>query len=175
MSKQEQVSEAAEQLAQNNAAEAPTAGRRAEREFEQMRDEFRQNAAGQFNEAVREFQQEVERLSAQQEEISQRMAGDPGTSEDTGLRGDGDDRGELSENLREQAEDLGILLEKMQETVEQAEESSRCLLNDFMILYRETKQRQTERKLEEAANLLERGFQPQAEELNATLAKVLSR
>ncbi|MEC7409659.1 MAG: hypothetical protein VYB72_12650, partial [Planctomycetota bacterium] len=57
----EQVSEAAEQLAQNNAAEALTAGRRAEREFEQMRDEFRQNAAGQFNEAVREFQQEVER------------------------------------------------------------------------------------------------------------------
>ena len=65
----ENVRRAGEALERNDAAEALTAGRRAEREFEEMRDEFRQQAAGEFNEMMREMRTDAQELDRKQEEL----------------------------------------------------------------------------------------------------------
>ena len=162
----DQVQQAAQELASDDPSEALTAGRRAEREFEAMRDEFRQRASGQFNERMRQLQSDAQQLSSRQQELSADMEQpESPTQSPSGLRAESNQREEVTTKLREQAEDLESILQTMQETVEDAEETEPLLAQKLYDAFRESNQRQTRRQLEESANLLDRGFQPQSKEL----------
>lgn len=158
----ENVRQAAEALQQDDAAEALTSGKRAEREFEEMRDEFRQRAASEFNDSVREMRREAQELDQQQEQLAEQLKeieqdGQPG------LRNE-DTREQILETLESQEQRLGELLDQMQKTVEEAENAEPLLAQKLYDSYRKTKQRQIEERLQNTSELFDRGFDPQARE-----------
>ena len=163
-STREQIRQASEQLQENNASEALTSGRRAERELEEMRDEFRQRASGQFNERMRELQKDATAINNRQQDIANRLNEQDNPTQQSGLRPD-KARDDLTKELQEQAQELDNLLESMQMTVEESEEAEPLLAQRLYEAFRESRQRQTQQKLEESASLLERGFSPQAQDL----------
>ncbi|QOV88291.1 DUF4175 family protein [Humisphaera borealis] len=70
----EDVRKAAEALEQNKTQEASAAGARAEQKLNQMKEEFRRQAAGQFGEAVENMRQEARQLDQKQQELSDQLA-----------------------------------------------------------------------------------------------------
>ncbi|MEE2938319.1 MAG: hypothetical protein VYA84_20205 [Planctomycetota bacterium] len=169
----ENVRRASDALEQNDASEALTAGRRAEREFEEMRDEFRQRAAGQFNEAVRDMRREAQEIDERQEELSEQLRETEQPAQ-AGLRAK-NDRDELEEKLQDQRERLGELLEQMQETVEQSEVAEPLLAQKLYDSFRRTQQRQTDRQLNDTAELVRRGFDAEAREVEREASEGLDQ
>ena len=159
----ENVRKATEALEKKDASEALTAGKRAEREFEDMRDDFRKRAAGQFNDAVREMRSSAQKLDETQEELSEKL--DKMDTEDNspGLRGN-NQRDSVTKQLDEQRERLGELLDKMQRTVEEAEAAEPLLAEKLYDSFRKTQQRQVDRRLQDTAELFKRGFDAEARE-----------
>ncbi|MCO6457750.1 MAG: hypothetical protein J5I93_20795, partial [Pirellulaceae bacterium] len=158
----ENVRQTAESLEEGDVPQALSAGTRAEREFEQLRDEFRQQAADQFTEEARDLRQQARELDRQQTELGERLANldqpQPGS-----LRG-ADAREDVERDLRQQQQDLDKLLERMQETVLEAEAAEPLLAQKLYDAFRQASQRRVGDRLEAASELLNRGFQPQAAE-----------
>ena len=162
----ENVRRAGEALERNDAAEALTAGRRAEREFEEMRDDFRQQAAGEFNEMMREMRTDAQELDQKQEELSEELQKLDQPDQNAGLRGS-NNREQIREDLEAQREKLTELLERMRTTVEESEAAEPLLAQKLYDSYRQTQQRQVERQLRDTSELLRRGFEPQARDMEA--------
>ncbi len=146
-------------------SEALTSGTRAEREFEQMRDELRQQAAEQFNEEMREVRQQARDLDEKQQELSQQLR-EANQSPQPGLRPSSDAE-EISRQLDEQGEDLDSLLNRIQQTVMDAEEAEPLLAEKLYEAHRETEQRQTRQNLRGASEFFQNGFRDQAQELES--------
>ncbi len=158
----ENVRQASEALQQQEASQALTAGTRAEREFEEMREAVREATAGQFNDAMREMRQQARQLAEQQDALAEQLQQEE-TAPDVsaGLRG-GADRGETAEAMQRQSETLEQLLQRMQQTIEQSEEIEPLLAEKLYESFRRSQRDQTEERLELTAELLERGLTPQA-------------
>lgn len=168
----ENVREASEALDQNDASQALTSGKRAERQFEELRDEFRQQAAGQFDEAVKELREDARELEEQQKQIDEQLsptsdnvsaASKP--SDNPGLR-PSDEQSNVGNAIERQRESLDELLEKMQETVAEAEEAEPLLAQKLYDSYRKAKQQRLAEKLQLADRLSERGMSREAGEAN---------
>jgi hypothetical protein len=156
----ENVRQAAEALQENDASKALSAGKRAERELEEMRDEFRQRTAGQFNDAVREMRDDAAELDELQQELSKQLnqqRNDPSP----GVRAATDEQ-QLEAEIQSQRERLSELQEKMQETVEQAETVEPLLAESLYDSFRRTQQRQVDERLNETSQLLQNGFTEEA-------------
>ncbi|MGB7347565.1 MAG: hypothetical protein WBD20_25305 [Pirellulaceae bacterium] len=160
----ENVRKATEALEKNDASAALTAGKRAEREFEEMRDEFRKKAAGEFNETVRQLRADAQELDQNQEKLSEQLKDIEDQPATPGLRSE-TDRSEIEESIRQQRQKLSGLLEQMQETVQEAEEAEPLLAEKLYESFRKTQQRQIDRKLNDTSELLRRGFSAEAREL----------
>ncbi len=160
----ENVRKATEALENKDTSQALSAGRRAERQFEEMRDEFRRQASGQFDEAVKEMRREARELDQQEDQLAERLAEFEDPKQTSGLRGD--DRSEqIQEQIEKQRERLKKLQEQMQETVEQAETAEPLLAQNLYDSFRRTQQQQVDRQLRDTGELLRRGFEPQAREM----------
>ena len=171
----ENVRQASEALEQQDASQALAAGRRAEREFEELRDEFRQKAAGQFNETVRDMRSKAQELDDKEKEIAEDLEKMSEPKERTpGLRGD-DQREELAKALDQQKEDLGQLLNQMKDTVEQAEVAEPLLAQKLYDSYRKTQQRQTQQRLDNTNQLLQRGFDEEAQQYEKAVGEGLQK
>ncbi|SMP78471.1 hypothetical protein SAMN06265222_12621 [Neorhodopirellula lusitana] len=161
----ENVRQASEALQQNDASKALSAGKRAERELEEMREEFRERAAGQFNDAVRDMRNEASELDERQQDISNRLQqqeSDPAP----GLRA-GEGQKQLEEEIQSQRDRLRELQDKMQETVEQAETAEPLLAETLYDSFRRSQQRQVDDRLNDASELLKNGFTEEASNAEA--------
>lgn len=154
----ENVKNATESLARNEPSEALSAGTRAEQQFEQMRDELRQQSANQFNQQMKEMVQQAQDLSEQQKEISQKVQQPEPVTETPGLRAENSTEN-LAKEFKEQSDKLGSLLDKMQETVANAESSEPLLADKLYDAFRETKQKGIEEGLNQLSELSEQGIE----------------
>ena len=157
----ENVRKATEALEQNDASKALTAGKRAEREFEEMRDEFRQRAAGEFDQRVRDMRSAAQELSDAQEQIGKEMAETQPSKASPGLRSE-DEPSDMEDSIRGQREKLSELMEQMQQTVQEAEDAEPLLAQKLYDSFRKTQQRQVDQKLSDTSELLKRGFAEEA-------------
>jgi hypothetical protein len=157
----ENVRRASEALEEGQVSQAAAAGTRAEREFEELREEFRRQASGRFGEAMREMRDDARRLDAEEGEIARRLDGLEGAESRT-LRGPGG-RAEIEEALERQRGELGGLLERMEKTIREAEEPEPLLANELYDALRTARQEKLEDSLEVTRELLERGFVGEAE------------
>lgn len=168
----ENLRQSSEALEQNDVSQSLSSGTRAERQFEQLRDEFRNQTANQFSEEMREMQQQARDLEGQQQKLSQDLA-ELGDQRQLRL-GDRGQRDRLGEDIESQREDLDALLERMRETVEQAENVEPLLAQKLYDSYREARQRRVDENLEGMSQLLRRGLDPQVSEVEEKVGEAIT-
>ncbi|MCA9053832.1 MAG: hypothetical protein KDA75_08340, partial [Planctomycetaceae bacterium] len=124
----ERVFQSAQALKDQQTSRALAEGTRAQRELDQLKEQLRQQTAGQFDEAVRELRDEARQLAQKQEEIGKEMQGGPEQSSKSGDRQrpslretPQEDRTQVAEALAEQQQRLGEMLQRMRSLVESAE------------------------------------------------------
>lgn len=156
----ENVRRASEALREGRASRAMADGARAEREFNELRDEFRQRSARQFAEEMREMRADAERLDRNEGDLSTRLGQLTG-QEEKSLRGSSE-REQIEQGLEQQKQEIDGLLERMQETVKQAEKPEPLLAEKLYDTARQTRHTRTDESLDVAKQLLERGFVDEA-------------
>ncbi len=151
------IRRASEALEQGMVSQAAAAGERAADELNNLRDDFRQQTAGQFTEAMNQMRDDARKLDENEQDLSKRME-QLGKEQQRSLRDTGD-RQQINEGLEQQKHDLNKLVDQMRQTVEQAETSEPLLSKQLYETVRETTHEQKpDRALDTTRQLLERGF-----------------
>ncbi len=154
--------QASESLRQEQLAPALNSGTRAERELEQVRDEFRRRTANQFSDEMRSMRDDARELSRREQELGDRLEQLNNAQRPT-LRDT--ERTDIVEQMGEQRKRLGELTESMKTVSEAAETSEPLLSKQLYDTLRDTAQRNADRSMEITSELLRRGFVPQAGEV----------
>ncbi len=163
------IRQSAEELEQGMVSRAVTSATRAQRQLEQMRDEFRRSTSGQFTEQMRDMRQQAQQLDQRQkeiaEEIKQQIDSDQKTLTDSGTNR------ELADQTNQQKQSVEGLLEQMKDVSEQAETSEPLLSRKLYDTLRKTSSDNVDRALEVTSELLRRNFLPQAQEMEQRAGK----
>jgi hypothetical protein len=154
----ENVRQATESLENKDPNEALAAGTRAEREFEQMRDELRQQSANQFADRMKDMVQQSRELNEKQKQLNEKATQEPQPEENSGLRAESTES-QLPQELKDQSQQLTKLLDQMQQTVTEAETSEPLLADKLYDSFRETKQQNIEENLQQLSQLAEQGVE----------------
>jgi hypothetical protein len=162
----ENVQRSSEALQQGDLSKAANEGTRAERELEELRDEFQKQTAGQFNEQMRQMRNEVQDLQSEQEELSDRLKNQDEDDAETNRLDGTDKRKELMEGFRKGQQQVEELREKIKETIEEADELEPLLADELYDTYRETEKSRPDRALQYSADAIERGFDEDAERIH---------
>ncbi|HEY3394499.1 MAG TPA: DUF4175 family protein [Lacipirellulaceae bacterium] len=154
------VQQASEALEQGQLSQAVTEGTRAGRQLNELRDQFRQQAANRFSEEMTEMRRAARNLDEQQQRLSEQLNEQnqgPGRSlRDTGARA------EVAEGLGEQRQQLGELLDEMRQTIEEAEEPEPLLSKQLYDTVREAHQQRVENAIDVARRLVDVGIEREA-------------
>jgi hypothetical protein len=181
------VQQASQALSQENPSpsQALSSGSRAERQFQETREQLRTQSAERFEEAMRSMRDEAVELEKKQRSLSEKTLGEEASpaqneqkssskatklKEDSfqensgGLRNSSNGQKESTPEEREKAWQeqharLQSLWDKMQETVAEAESSEPLLAEKLYETYRSTKQQGLDEKMERVPQLIERGFE----------------
>jgi len=163
----DQVRRASDSMDQEQVSQAAAAGTRAQRDFEELRNEFRRRASGRFQEELREMRDTARELDENERRLAQRLSperppdaapnspGHPG--EFTPLGGD-DEREDLPDDFRRQQERLDELLQRMRQTVQEAEPTEPLLSQRLYDAARNAQEQNLDRALAAAEQSLRRGL-----------------
>jgi hypothetical protein len=160
----ENVRQSSEALQEGQVSHAITSGTRAQREFEELRDEFRRRSADRFEEQMREMRQQAQELDESEQRLAEEIGQmvDP-SAEEKSLRNP-DGPAELEDQFRQQQQDLESLLERMRDTVHEAEESEPLLAEELYDSARRAMQQNLDRALDATARSIARGFPKDAQQ-----------
>lgn len=155
----ENIRNTTESLEQGQTSRALTSGARAQRELEEMRDDFRRRTAGDFADAMQQMREDARELAERERRLGEQFAEErqPEENGPPSLR-DSQQRDDLADQLAEQRGRLGDLLDRMRDVVQQSEESEPLLSSRLYETMRETRVDQPEEALDAAEQLLRRGF-----------------
>jgi hypothetical protein len=156
-----EAQQASESLERNAASQALASGTRAEKQLQQMRDDFRKKTSGQFNEEMREMRADARELADKQQEIADKLAAEPAKAQRPTLDGTGE-REQLSQQFDKQKEDLSKLTQEMRRVSEQAEAAEPLLAKELYDTLRKSAQSDTEKTLAMTKTLAQRGNTEQA-------------
>ena len=163
------IRESAEQLEEGMVSRAVTSTTRAQRQLEQMRDEFRQNTSGQFTEQVSNMREQARELDRRQKEIAEQI--DQQIDSDSKRLTDSSVNRQLADQMNSQKEKVQNLLEQMKDVSEQSETSEPLLSRKLYDTLRNTSGDNLDRALEVTSELLRRNFLPQAKEVEERAGK----
>ncbi|HWB09443.1 MAG TPA: hypothetical protein VG826_09475 [Pirellulales bacterium] len=158
----DQLRRTSEALEQEMVSQAAAAGTRAERDFQELRNEFRRRTSGQFTDQMREMRDDARKLDEQESEIAQRMS-EPNGQETRSLRED-TGREKIPGELAQQKERLAELLNRMRQTIEEAEATEPLLAEQLYDTARKVEEQNLERALEAAELSVRRGLNDDARE-----------
>jgi hypothetical protein len=154
------IQQASEALGEGQLSQAVTEGARAGRQLNELRDQFRRQAANRFSEEMTEMRRSARELDERQQQLSDQLNQqkiEPGRSlRDTGSRA------EVGEGLAEQRERLQNLMEHMRQTIEEAEEPEPLLAKQLYDTVREAHQQRVENALDVARRLVDVGIEQEA-------------
>jgi hypothetical protein len=157
------IRESTEALEQGMVSRAITSASRAQRQLEEMRDEFQRRTSSQFTDQMRQMREQAQQLDQQQREIGQNIGRRVEERQKT-LEGTDANR-ELSDRIEQQRQDLERLTEQMKEVSGQAETSEPLLSQTLYDTLRRASTENLDRSLEVTGELLKRDLLPQAQEL----------
>ena len=160
------VQQASRAMDAGQLAEAISEGTRAERQFEQLQEEFRNRTSSAFEETMRDLRQQARDLTERQEEIAREIAGESGNESDNSqpsLRSTRDRDG-LQQKVAEQRDQLNHVLEQTKEIIQQAEESEPLLSRRLYETVRQMRDVKPEEALEATEFLVGRGLWNQSGE-----------
>lgn len=184
----ENLQQASEALQNREPSRAAAEGTRAQRELEELRDEFQTKTAGQFTEQMRQMRNEAESLEANEERLAQALqeelqgdlqgnlgqANQGQPAERPSLRGEEQPDSELSEQFSQQQKALEALRQQMRETIEEAETFEPLLAEELYDTYRDADLAQPEQALDAASRSLQRGWLNDAAEREAQAREGIS-
>jgi hypothetical protein len=172
----ENVRRASEALEKGMVPEASAEGARAGERLNDLRDEFRRAAAGQFDEAMDRMRQDARELDSKQQALSDQLADmDPAREERQRALRDEGGREQVVKGLRDQKERLEKLLEEMRQTVEESEAAEPLLSKKLYDAARDAHQQKPDQALAGSSQLLERGFVDEARQLEGDATKAITR
>lgn len=154
----ENARQSSEALRERMVTQAAAEGERAERELNELRDQFQERTGGQFAEDVRQMREQARELDDREQALSERLARMDEEQATSRRLDDGDERPQIAEELRGQQERLAELLERMRQTVEEAETAQPLLAEKLYDSIRENRRQDPARALSSAEQSLERGL-----------------
>src|SRR5688572_917202 len=154
------VQNAAEALEKGSVSQALSAGTRAQRELQDLRDDFRKKNSNQFAEDMREMRREARELAQTQEEISSKIENETNQKQKTLAASE--ELKQLGSTFQEQKAGLTNLLQQMRQVSEQAEPSEPMLSRQLYEAVRKTSQGNVEQNLSVSEELLKRSFLSEA-------------
>ena len=157
------IRESAEAMEQGMISRAITSATRAQRQLEQMRDEFQRRTSSQFGDQMRGMRDEAQQLDQREEQIAQELGQQIDARQRTlaGL----DANRDLADRVDQQRERTKKLIDQMKEVSEQAENSEPLLSRTLYDTLREASTENLDKSLETTQALLRRDLLPQAQEI----------
>jgi hypothetical protein len=169
-----EAQKAAESMEKGETTQALASGTRAQRDLQQMRDEFRKKTSGQFNEEMRQMRTNARDLASNEEKIAEKLKpkADPAPDGQKRRTLESDDqREQLEEKLAKQQADLGQLTRKMQVVSDQAENVEPLLAKELYDALRKTTQAGVGDTLEKTQQLAQLGNAPEAQKFEEKARK----
>lgn len=162
----ENVQQASRAMDDGKLSEAISEGTRAERQFEDLKEDFRNQTSSQFEEAVKDLRQQARELSEKQDEVAKQLAGESPEGEQKSrpsLKSDRN-REETQKQLSEQKDRLNRVVEQTKQMIEQAEQTEPLLSNTLYETIRQLKDSRPEEALDAAETLAGRGLWQQSQQ-----------
>jgi hypothetical protein len=150
-----------EALEQQQVSQAAATGTRAQREFEELRNEFRRRTSGQFSEEMREMRDAARDMDRRQQELSKELKGEPQAedlSQPKSLADDSKNREQTVQELADQRQRLAELQERMRRTIEESETTEPLLAERLYEAARGVQEQNLDRALQAAESSLRRGL-----------------
>jgi hypothetical protein len=163
------IRQSAEELERGMVSRAITSATRAQRELEQMRDEFQRRTSGQFTEQMRNMLDQAQQLDQRQKEIADEIEQQINSKRKT-LADSGVNR-KIAERVEGQRKSTEELIEQMKNVSEQAETSEPLLSKKLYDTLRRASTDNVDRTLEVTGELLRRNFLPKAQEIERRAGK----
>ncbi len=158
------VRQASEALEKGQLSQALNSGTRAERELQNLRDDMRQKAAGQFGEAMRNLRDQAREIGERQDRIAQQLSdNETDPKQQRSLRSNRNREG-LKNEFNDQKKQLEGVLDDMREVVEKAETAEPLLARELYETVRKARSDRPGDALDESRNLVGRGLVDQAAE-----------
>ncbi len=156
----QQLVDAAESLQEGKLAQALNSGTRAERDLQRMQDEFRKQTSAQLTESLQQLRDQARELTEAEDKAADELAR-LGDQTEKSLR-QRQQRQKLADALEEQRERLEETLKSVREFVQAAESSEPLASKKLYEAARNAQQQKTEEALSAAAQLVRKGFVPEA-------------
>ncbi|MDB5391256.1 MAG: hypothetical protein JWM11_6902 [Planctomycetaceae bacterium] len=171
----DQVRRASESLEKDKVTQAAASGTRAEKEFDELRNEFRRRASGRFNEEMREMRDAARALDQQEKKISEQLAetAQPDPAKKS-LRDD-NRSDEIAKGLNEQKERLSTLTERLKQTVEDAEQTEPLLSERLQDTARNLQDQKVQPALDATSRSLRQGLLEDARQVERIAGKGINQ
>jgi hypothetical protein len=151
---------AAQEMDRQSASAALAAGTRAQETMQNLRDDLRKQTSSQFSEQMRQLRNQARDLTRQQDDIGRGL--DSLNNGDHQALDNSAERSQIVQQMEQQHGALTNLLSEMRTITEQAEATEPLLSKQLYDTLRHADQSHTEDLLQMGAQLTDRGFLPQA-------------
>ena len=157
----QQMVDATEKLREGQLSQALSASTRAERELQQLQEDFRKQTAAQFADAMRTLREEARQLAENEKQLSERLAALQDEAKKS-LR-QSKDRQNLEAEFKEQRQQTNDLVDAAKSVVEQSETAEPLLSKQLYDTVRSSREMKTDQALDATSQLLRAGFLPEAQ------------
>ncbi|QDU75761.1 hypothetical protein Pan97_28030 [Bremerella volcania] len=159
----ENIQRSSEAIQQQMVTQAANEGTRAQRELNDLREEFQRQTSQEFEQELRDMKNQAQELVEAEQEVARQLDDlrHENLEQSNSLR-ETENPNELGGQLAEQQQRLDQLLERMRQTVEEAEQSQPLLAEKLYESIRDTRTSKPNDALKETEMLLNRGFLDQA-------------
>ncbi|MHB8899503.1 MAG: hypothetical protein ACYC6Y_12205, partial [Thermoguttaceae bacterium] len=158
----EDIRQTTEALRQGQVSQALASGTRAQRQLEELEDEFRDAASGRFSQQVEQLREDARRLDQQEQSLARQLDDVDRARRDARSLREPVDQADLQGEFRRQHDDLQRLLENMRRTVEQAEQAEPLMAGQLYDAARQASQQRLDDTLDAARQLLDQGLVDEA-------------
>ena len=166
----EQVSDAVDQLKQEKLTDATNSATRAQRELEQMQEDFRQKTSKKFAEEMKQIRQQAQQAAEAQKKISESLETQKPADSDLAQSLQNQSQ---ARQMAEQQENVEKLLEGMRQLSEQAEQSEPLLHKNLYDAVRKAQTSGLEENLQEARDQLRYGSATEAKDAERKAANAI--
>jgi hypothetical protein len=158
----ENIQRSAEALENSQLSRAAAEGERAQRQLEELREEFQRRSANQFQEEMEQMRNAARELAERQQDLTRQMLNPETPRTETPTLRDDAPASDIGNELRQQVDRLNDLQRSMRETIERSEQTEPLLADQLYETFRQSQQEEPAEDLQSAARAWERGWQRDA-------------
>jgi hypothetical protein len=166
----EQVSDAVDQLKNEQLTDATNSATRAQRELEKMQEDFRQKTSKKFAEEMKQIRQQAQQAAEAQKKISENLETQKPAESDLAQSLQNQNQ---ARQMTEQQENVEKLLNNMRQLSEQAEQSEPLLHKNLYDAVRKAQTSGLEENLQEARDQLRYGSSAEAKDAERKAANAI--